>query len=256
MPRGPLFVFSLMLLSLLGFSSTLAAEPIRLAAEDDYYPFSAEVEGELVGLVPALATAAFEEMGREVEFVVGPFSRALMLTRNGQVAGGFTGAIDDSNRADFIWHETPLASVRLMIWARTGSEEQGLAAEDLEGRQVSLTRGFFYTDAIDQNDKVMKTLAPSDEASMKMLALGRSDYALVTEQIGRKIVATASRPSLQGAVETVGLIQEVPVYIFFSKAHPQGREAARLFQQGLEILIETGEYQRLLDQWLPDPAHS
>ncbi|MDX1635185.1 MAG: transporter substrate-binding domain-containing protein [Marinobacter sp.] len=248
MAHGTVSAFFVILLSLL--SSSLAAESIVLAAEDDYYPFSAEVDGELVGLVPELASAAYAEVDRDVRFVVGPFPRALMLTETGQVSGGFTGAIDDSNRDDFHWHQTPLTSVRLMIWGRTGNREQGLSAEDMEGKRVSVTRGFFYTDAIDQNDRVKKTVAPSDEASMKMLALGRSDYALVTEQIGRSIVANASSPSLKGKVEAVGLIQEVPVYIFFSKSHPEGGKAARLFQQGLEILIEKGEYRRLLDRWL------
>lgn len=249
MARGLVFACVLIV------NTCLAAEPFVLAAEDDYFPFSAEVDGKLVGLVPALATAAYAEVGRDVEFVVGPFSRALMLTETGQVVGGFTGAIDESNEADFIWHETPLTIVRLMIWARTGSPQSGLSAEDLEGSRVSVTRGFFYTDAIDENDQIRKTVAPSDEASMKMLALGRADYALVTEQIGRSIVESASGPALTGKVEPVGLIEEVPVFIFFSRSHPQGGEAARLFQEGLEILIESGEYERLVKQWLPDPVN-
>lgn len=244
-------VRGLVLAYVLIISTSVAAEPFLLAAEDNYYPFSAEVDGQLVGLVPALARAAYAEVGRDVKFRVGPFSRAIMLTRTGQVVGGFTGAIDESNEADFIWHQTPLTIVRLMIWARADSNERGLSAEDLEGEQVSVTRGFFYTDAIDENDKVKKAVAPSDEASMKMLALGRTDYALVTEQIGRTIVESAADPTLLGKVQPVGLIEEVPVFIFFSRAHPRGGEAARLFQQGLEILIEKGEYQRLLDQWLP-----
>ncbi len=249
-------VRSLVVSCLLVASTTLWAKPFVLAAEDDYYPFSAQVEGKLVGLVPALATAAYEAVNREVEFVVKPFSRALMLTRTGQVVGGFTGAIDDSNEADFIWHETPLSIVRLVIWGRADSPERGLSAEDLDGERVSITRGFLYTDAVDQNEKVNKLVAPSDEASMKMLALGRSDYALVTEQIGYGIVASASQPRLEDKVKIVGVIDEVPLHIFFSRAHPRGEEAAGLFQQGLEIIIENGEYDRLVNQWLPGPAGS
>jgi ABC-type amino acid transport substrate-binding protein len=88
-----------------------------------------------------------------------------------------------------------------------------------------------------------------------MLALGRSDYALVIERIGMGILRTATVPILLNKVQPVGLIDEVPLRIFFSKAHPHGREAARLFQQGLEILIQNGEYNRLAKKWVPSPLH-
>lgn len=234
-------------------SASVAAKPFTLAAEDDYYPFSAEVDGELVGFVPALARAAYNAVGEEVRFRVGPYSRALMLVETGQVCGGFTGAIDDSNRDDFLWHQTPLSVVRLMIWARSAQQEEGLSAQDLEGSRVSVTRGFFYPDDITGNERISKVVAPSDAASLKMLALGRADYALVTEQIGQMLVETQSELQLRGMVRPVGLVEEVPVYIFFSKAHQRGQEAARLFQEGLEILIANGEYARLVDQWLPSP---
>jgi polar amino acid transport system substrate-binding protein len=178
-----------------------------------------------------------------------------MLVKKGQVSGGFTGAIACSNKSDFFWHQTPLSVVRLLIWARTNTQESDLTAEDLEGQRVSITRGFFYTDAVDQNDSIAKLIAPSDSASLKMLALGRSDYALVTERIGMGILRTATVPTLLDKVQPVGLIEEVPLRIFFSKAHPHGREAARLFQQGLEILIQNGEYNRLAKKWVPSPLH-
>ena len=243
--------FSVLLVLLL--SGT--AHAYTLAAEDDYYPYSAEVDGKLTGLVPDLARAAFAAVGVEVDFIIRPYSRVLLMVQNGKAVGGFTGAIDDSNESAFFWHETPLDVVRLAIWAKTGESETGLSAEDMEGEKVSTTRGFFYTDAIDHNERVTRVVAPSDATSMQMLALGRSDYALVTEQIGRGIVETASQPELKGRVEIVGLIDQVPLHIFFSIEHPEGEAAAELFQEGLETLIENGEYQRIRERWLAAPNH-
>lgn len=232
-------------------SETALAQPYVLAAEDDYYPFSAEIDGRLVGLVPELCEGAFQVMGQDVQFQTGPYSRALMLVRTGQVVGGFTGAIDASNESEFHWHKTPLSSVRLVIWGRRGSGESGLDAQDLEGRTVAVTHGFFYPDAVDRNEAIRKTVAPSDQSALKMLALGRSDYALVTESIGYQILEASRDPLLKGQVEIVGLIDEVPLYVFFSRAHPEGEAAAASFQQGLEALMGTGEYERILRRWLP-----
>src|SRR5690606_35799783 len=144
-----------------------------LAAEDDYFPFSAEIEGELVGLVPALAKAAFAEVGVDVQFQVSPYSRVLVMVKSGEVVGGFTGAIDDSNRSDFYWHRTPVGVVRLSIWGRTGTGQSGLSVDDLHGRNVSVTRGFFNTDEIDHDPEITRIMAPSDASSLRMLALGR-----------------------------------------------------------------------------------
>ncbi|MEX0606263.1 MAG: transporter substrate-binding domain-containing protein [Marinobacter sp.] len=225
------------------------AKTLTLAAEEDYYPFSAEVEGELVGLVPEVTLAAFNAVGIEVDFRIGPYSRVLFLVESGDVVGGFTGAIDESNESDFYWHSTPLSVVRLAIWARAGFSKQSLTAKDMEGQKVSVTRGFFYTDAIDTNDEVRKIEAPSDASSLKMLALGRSDYALVTEKIGRTIIRESGNTMAGNRLEIVGLIGEVPLFAFFSKAHPGGENAARLFQEGFEIIIENGTYARIMERW-------
>lgn len=238
-------------LILFGGTATATAGTISLAAEDDFFPYSAEVDGELVGFVPDLALAAFDAVGVDVEFRVGPFSRAVMLVKSGQVAGGFTGAIDDSNETQFYWHETPLSSVRLVIWGRADTGQQALTAEDMEGRTVAVTRGFFYTDAIDANEKVEKVVAPSDRSTLKMLALGRAEFALVTENIGRSIIETSSDPLLRDSLKVVGVIEEIPLHAFFSKAHPEGEKAAQLFQQGLERIMASGEYDRIVKAWLP-----
>lgn len=222
---------------------------LTLAAEDDYYPFSAEVDGELVGLVPELAVAAFNAVGVEVHFRTGPYSRVLLQVENGDLVGGFTGAIDESNESTFYWHSTPLSVVRLAIWGRTGGGREGLSAKNMAGQKVSITRGFFYTDEIDTNKQVRKLVAPSDASSLKMLALGRSDYALVTEKIGNTIVRESDDSIPKNSIEIVGLIAEVPLFAFFSKSHPDGKSAAELFQQGYEIIIKNGTYDQIMGHW-------
>lgn len=243
--------FRIVIVVLFFLSGGATAKTLMLAAEDDYYPFSATVNGKLVGLVPDLSRAAFAAVGVDVQFITSPYPRVLLMVESGQMAGGFTGAIDDSNESTFYWHTTPLSTVRLAIWARSGTEESHLTALNMEGHNVSITRGFFYTDAIDMNDKVNKTIAPSDESSLKMLALGRSDYALVTEKIGHSVIQSSDHPELKDRIKVVGLIDEVPLFAFFSKAHPEGKQAAVLFQRGLETIIENGLYGEIIERWRP-----
>lgn len=226
-----------------------AAKTVTLAAEDDYYPFSAVKDGELVGFVPELTAAAFNAIGVNVDFRISPYSRVLLLVESGYVAGGFTGAIDESNESAFYWHTTPLGVVRLAIWGRTGEGREGLTAKDMEGERVSVTRGFFYTDEIDINDRVRKIVAPSDTSNLKMLALGRSDYALVTEKIGNTIIRDSSDSMMGNRIGIVGQIAEVPMFVFFSKSHPEGKEASVLFQQGFEIIIQNGTYEDIMQRW-------
>jgi polar amino acid transport system substrate-binding protein len=239
----------ILLLALLVVASS-TAQSFTMAAEEDYYPYSAKADGKLTGLIPELTRAVFAAVDVDVNFIIRPFKRVVMMVETGQVVGGFTGAIDDSNRSTFYWHKTPLSLVRLAIWGRTGETEKSLTAGDMEGKKVSTTRGFFYTDAIDQNDQIEKLIAPSDASSLRMLALGRSDYALVTELIGRNIAQKSAVAGLASRIQIVGLIDEVPLHAFFSREHADGKEAAILFQKGLEIIQATGEYQRILDRWL------
>lgn len=245
MPSTVAIVFLVLL-----YSAGAAAETLTIGAEENYYPYSAQVNGELVGLVPALVTAAYQEVGVTVDYEITPYKRVLMQVERGQLVGGFTGAIDASNEAQFHWHETPLATVNPAIWARLGAVVGEVTAKNLEGKTVSVTRGFFYPDAIQQNETIAKSVAPSDESSLKMLALGRSDYALVTEAIGRRIVQSGSDPFLKNSVEVVGSLGEIPLHAFFSRSHPEGKGAADLLQQGLEAIIAEGIYDRLIKRWL------
>ena len=231
---------------------SVAATSFTLVAEDDYFPYSALIDDKLVGMVPELAVAAYREVGVEVEFTVRPYPRVLLMVANGTHVGGFTGAIDASNADNYHWHPTPLGSVRLAIWARKGQTgKQPLIAADLEGRRVSITHGFFYTDAIDQNEEIEKVIAPSDMNSLRMLALGRSDFALVTERIGYGFLKSDAASGLGDRIEVVGLIDEVPLHAFFSKTHPQGKAAAELFEQGLQAIIDNGIYKQIHNRWSP-----
>ncbi len=67
----------------------VAADRIRIGAEDDWRPYSYVAEGKPVGFAVDLARAAWAAAGVELELVSLPYARCMREVDNGTLAGCF-----------------------------------------------------------------------------------------------------------------------------------------------------------------------
>ncbi|MBU2176410.1 MAG: hypothetical protein KJ556_14915, partial [Gammaproteobacteria bacterium] len=88
-------------------ASTNSAMLIRIAAEDNWPPFSDE-QGK--GLSEQLVKAAFATQGYQISTVVVPYARALYFTSKGDTDACWNVTRQLSTERDFILHKTPLFS--------------------------------------------------------------------------------------------------------------------------------------------------
>lgn len=240
-PHIALAIVTLMLAA----SASARGESVRIAAEDDWAPYSAMKPDKSgpEGFAVDLVREVFKTKGIAVEFVVMHFSRCMHEAEVGLVTGCFDATITTGNKDRYHWHTTPLFHEGLAIFGRSGETRTDLGVDDLQGKWVGLTNGYTYPTEFMKDERIHKVTATSDANLLQMLVAGRVDYILINTMPG--YLRASQDPEVHGRVKQVGVVSMDGFWIAFSKIDPKGEAMAALFEQALTDFIKSGRYQEM-----------
>ncbi|WP_161631575.1 substrate-binding periplasmic protein [Rhodoferax saidenbachensis] len=244
--RGGVQVACAVLLCLV-VSQALAAEPIRIGAEDDWRPYSYVEDGKPAGFAVDLARAAWKAAGVDVELVPLPYARCMKLVDNGVLAGCFNTLRDARTEDRYRWHKKPLFKARIAIYGRASQPETRVELADLVGSRIGVTNGYDYGEAFDNDTRMLRDVAPSDLYSVRKLVAGRVDYVLVFDRVAQQIAR--NHPELAPGFKQRGVLVEPNLYISFAPSKPGIDTLIARFDAGLEKVRRTGEYARIEARW-------
>lgn len=225
------------------------AETITIAAEDDWAPYSSIKHDKSgpQGLAPELIKKVFKLKGVDVQYVTLPFARCMYETLIGKTIGCFDATVTKENKNQYYWHNPPMFTEGLSVFARSSSQDQHIQIKDMEGKMVGYTIGYTYSPEILQNRKIKLFGVTSDHNQLNMLANGRIQYALINTTPGSMIVN--QDPKLSGKVKIVGHLSDDDFWIAFSKTHPDGKRLMETFQSGLKQFKASGEYDKMMSDF-------
>ncbi len=242
-----LLLLGLLLLST-ALSNVRADEPIRLVAENDWFPFSAERHGGPEGLAVDLVRAAYEAAGTKVELVSQPYARCLGEVEAGLQLGCFDTIREPSTEARFLFHEKPLFSSAIVIIAPADSTAEDLTPADLKGQRVAVTNGYTYGEPFQSDSSVIKDNTTSDLGVLRLVALKRAAYGVIYDKVMAHLLAEHGG-ELAGKVKVVGLLARPDLYVSFSKRRPDAAAAMAALDRGLEIIRANGIYAEIEQRW-------
>lgn len=230
---------------IMGSPAAFATETITINGEDDWAPYSyvAADKETILGFTPQILKAAFESQGIQVKFRPVPFARCIDEVRKGKALACFDSVLDNETKAQFIHHKTPLFVSKTGVWALANSKESNVKLKDLEGQKVGVTLGYQYPPAFEMNDKIQKDTSPTELSVLHRLALGRVKYGLAYENPALLLIKKTK--DLSGKLKMVGVLSTEPIFVSFSKIHPDGQKYADLLEKGLQVIKKNGTYDRL-----------
>ncbi len=225
---------------------------ITLVGEDDWYPYSADRNGQLRGLAVDLITAAYKSVGVAVDFKIMPYARCMSTVKSGHELGCFDSSRDPTLTPDYLFHDVPLFNAVIGIYARSESRETGLTAAQLSGRRVGVTNGYTYGDAVEMDKTILKDMARSDLLNLRKLIAGRTEYSVVYTRVMDHL-RVAHADEFQGRFKQVGIASETGLFVTFSRSRNEAPRLAKLLDDGLRQLHKSREYERIVKRWDSPP---
>jgi polar amino acid transport system substrate-binding protein len=220
---------------------------VRIGAEDDFRPYAYFEFGRPAGLAVELVQAAWAAAGVPVELVSLPYARCVRQVETGQIAGCFNTLRDAATETKFLWHQQALFKGKIGIYSRADAGSAPVALAELRGKRIGVTNGYDYGAAFDKDPAMVRDSAASDLISLRKLAAGRVDYALVYDRVANDLMA--KNAGLASQVRARGILTETDLYISFSKRYPDAQALVDKFDIGLDKIRKNGEYARIEARW-------
>lgn len=227
------------------------AQQLVIGAEDDWAPYSSNVDGQARGFVVDVVREAYAAVGLKVTFRVLPYVRCMAMARLGEIAGCFDAVPNHLIAERYLWPDKPLFSTRMNVYALAGAAEHGLHARDFEGKAVGVTRDYEYGDEFDLNQKIVREVGTKNEQGFRKLLAGRMQYMAAEERIAKALFA--GYPQFCGRFKEVGTVATPGLYIAFSKHDPAAAGHLHKFNEGFALLHKSGRYKELEARWFAAP---
>lgn len=222
----------------------LESEVVLVGGDRFYPPYEfLDKDGNPAGFNVDLTRAIARVMGMEVEIVLGAWGdmRNDLAVGKVDILQGMAFTEERRSEVDF---SVPHAVVHQSIWNRKSSQAL-TRVENLAGREVIVMRGSVMHDfMLQRQDGARLILSNSLADALRLLASGKHDCALVAKLPGLSL-------SRQFKLSNIAPVPRPLVAQDYGYAVRKGNSSllAR-FNEGLTILKQTGEYQKIYARWL------
>lgn len=242
---GPILCLLAALLANLG--ATAWADPIRIGAEDDWYPYTAYREGRVQGMSVDILRAAFAATGQSVELLPYPYARCMEMARSGELAACFNTSPDDRVRAEYQLPQQPLFSEEILLWARADQPDAITDLAQLNDKRVAVTLGYEYGPRFDEHTGIVRVAVRRDLNGFLMLQRQRVDFTAAYRGTARALFN--EYPELAHQFVPVAVLHRPQLYLSVSRRHPRAAEVLERFDTGMQRLHRNGRYQQILNEW-------
>ena len=232
------------LVGMLLTASVAAQEKILLAAEDDWYPYSARIGQQLEGRSVDIVKAAYAAAGAALTLEAVPFNRGMIRTKEGHYSGVFNAGLNEDVHRDFLIPRNTIALSEQVVVARNHEPFQGKSS--FNDKRLALTLGYTYPTDITEDRRNKIERAVGDVNNLKKIAIGRADFTIIDRLVFLSILA--KEPTLKPALAIVGKLESDKIYVLFSK-NSSGEKALFLFDQGMDKIKRTGTLKKIVDGW-------
>ena len=235
--------FALILYAFL-LTQASAQEKIFLAAEDDWYPYSARIGNQAQGRTVDIVRAAYDSVGATLSLEVVPFNRGMIRAKDGHYAGVFNAGLNDDVRRDYLIPRNHVAISEQVVIARIGEPFQG--TQSFNGKRLSLTLGYTYPIEITSDPRNKVSRAVGDINGLRMVAARRADFTVIDRLVALSILIR--EPPLKQQLAIVGTLDSEPIYVVFAKTDA-GEKARAAFDQGMDKINRNGALKQIHEDW-------
>ncbi len=220
---------------------------VHIAAEDNWPPFS-DANGR--GLSFQLVKAALAPQGYRLQLTAVPYARALHLTAHGKTDALWNVTRQTNTSRDFVLHQTPLFQAASSFYYAQHAKPYRSVAEIPDNTVVGVILGYEYGDLYEKHKHRFKLVEVSQHLQLiQLLQQQRVELAIFFDDVLQWYL---QQEPVEGTLPVRGQLNHVSdIFVAFYKDSPRSKVLAGALDRGLAQLKQNGEYQRLLQLYLP-----
>jgi len=227
------------------------AKTIKLAAEDNWAPY-AESSGS--GLSHSLINSAFSRVGIEVDSIVVPYARAVVMAKKGIVDGVFNLIKEKSTQDQFIFGKQALFSATASFYQNNHSPLNVRSKWKLpQNTKVGIIDGYEYGDELSDLPNIRLIKLSNHNQLINLLLLNRIDTAIMYDLVAEQYI---EQMRVSSEISSTFINHTGQVYLAFSKKNPEAKHLAELLDTGLTALKNDGSYQQIMTSSIQTAHHS
>lgn len=247
------------LLIVLACCQSGSADTITIAA-DPWMPYTGDGKNQN-GFILDIAKEIFRESGHTVRYVVLPWERAILLTREGKCDA--LASCFKTEAPDFIFPSNEQGVSTSEIFVRKTKPWKYSGVESLKSMKIGVVSGYSYGPQVDgyirynrKNPDLIWFLLGEDALikGLRMLNLGRID-ALIEDT--RVVQYTSNQLNLSGEFTAAGKVMAPEkLWIGFSPAKAKSNAFAGILSEGMVKIRQSGRLDQILNKYgLSDWQH-
>jgi polar amino acid transport system substrate-binding protein len=157
---------------------------IKLAAENSWPPYS---NGKGDGISKELIQRALANFGVDVEFIVVPYARALLMAQSGKVDGAFNVTKQSSTIDKFAFGEVAILQANASFYYHKESNLHFKTVDDIpKGTSIALIIDYEYGELYEKSRmKFNEIRVSSQKQIIKLLQLKRVDMAIMFDDVAK-----------------------------------------------------------------------
>ncbi|MBF0377291.1 MAG: transporter substrate-binding domain-containing protein [Desulfamplus sp.] len=246
-----IIVFALMTIGLavnFGYSEEIEVPFIT----GEWAPYTSEQLPEY-GAATELVSAICKAGGIKPSYKFYPWKRAENIVEKGQAFASFPYAAKDEKKAVFDFSDTMFYGINVVIYnvknPKTPTPIKFEKLGDLKDYKVGVLLGSFLEKEL-ANAGVAYETTPQIENTIKKLQAGRIDF-YIDEQVAAYDMIKKLFPTEVDNFKTLekGYGEKMPNIIIVSRTYPNSKEILKKFNEGLAIIKQNGEYDRITDKY-------
>ncbi|MDD1958552.1 MAG: transporter substrate-binding domain-containing protein [Pseudomonas capeferrum] len=234
---------------LLACLSPLAqAERLRLVS-DDWAPYVYQQNGQPRGIDYEVTTQVFKRLGVEVEWQFLPWKRCLAMIEQG-LADGIVDIFQiDARRPFLIYPSEPMSDVEFVLFQARSRRHTVTSLNDLAGLSVGTSPGYTYGAAFNGSSRFRREAAPTHEANLGKLVLGRIDLLITDRRVGRYLMRQLG---LEQQVEELPLLISRQTQYLGLTRKPGRESLAQAFAEELQRFKQEPAYAAINNRYTGD----
>ena len=234
----------------LGLSTGALAQELRLVSGDRYAPYTDRtLPGQ--GLITHLVRRVLSEQGIAHSVSWQPWKRGYLNTLSGHYDGTFP-YVSTAKRREHFEFSMPLYTTSAHLFSRAADHFEVADLAELRRGRLCTPLGWHVSTPLREllGRGVLKRHAPANLTTCaELLRRGRDDLFVADRFLGQAALsAIGARPGEFHQSRSV--LEHHELYLLVSKQNPQARQIIERFNQGLQRLVLTGEYERILGRHL------